>query len=286
MDKRIALAVAGIALVAGAFIVRGFVSPSQGSESDSYEQPELAAHYQAFMKAAPVDVATAKSALDSAEKEDPTNGYTDYLRASLFIKENDLASATSNVVKGNEKDNTIHYVEEGPAHEGMFTLNQMRRLSAYSGDIEDADPEQAEAYFQAVQDAGYRVAQMTPVTSLTLATGVSMIKNVQSGAIAYYQDRDETKLAEWKTWEAKFAEWDATFKDQMAEATGDVIREAIADLDLTEDEIMQVVYNQPLADKSKQKVVDERFEEILKREQEVLLELAKSILRPEDQNPT
>lgn len=280
MDKRIGLVIVGVVLIVGAVVARGLLAPSEPKRSGEHVDSTLAAHYEDFLDAAPLDPAQAMNSLEKAKRIDPDNGYTDYLAASLAIKNDDLAKATEAVQAGNSKSKVIHYIAGGPDHEGMSTLNQMRRLSGYAKTLGSAEEGEAEAFFLAVEDAGYRVAGMIPMTTLTVAAGVSMIKNVHSGAISYYEANEKTeKLKVWSEWAASFDEWSSGYTKAMAEANNDIIRDVAKELNLSDDEVKDIVHNVPLKDSAKQAQVDQLFEEMVEKEKAVLKDIVDGMPR-------
>jgi hypothetical protein len=264
----------GALLVVGVLVGRPALQRAMGGPSAAYVDPAYAEKMDMYLAAAPIDRKRAAVALEEARKMRPTNGYIDYLRASDAAQDRDLVNAIKYLEAGNQAPEVIHYIAEEPAHENQRTLSRLRHLTDLSDDVA-AKPE-SEPFLLALRATGYRVIRLEPITSLSVAGGLSLLKQV-------YADAENNPKIDQKTWAAEakaLREWDTVFKEEYRQLMPNIYRKLGEDAGLTESEIADVAKMKPLADSGKQAKVEEMARRVVAEEQIKLRELVAKLPVP------
>lgn len=275
------LLVAAVVLGAGAFYVRTVVESKAGERSatGAYVNPEIAEAYEAYLQAVN-DAAAARKALATAAEADPDNGYTDFLLATIEVDEGQTDKASEILERGAAKPKVIHYVATAQAHEGMTTLTRLRRFSMHGKDLADKDATTAERFFEAVREAGYKMATMEPVTVLGVGTAISVIRQNNGNAAEYFAAKGNAgKADEWSQRRDRFEAWSKDFNELVKEQVGQVVEEAGKRAGLTEAEIADVAMMKPLADPKRQEKVEQVMAEMLEEEKKLLRTLVAEMPR-------
>ncbi|MFZ4507575.1 MAG: hypothetical protein ACOYON_07760 [Fimbriimonas sp.] len=267
------LAIAGFLwFTRGAEILKSTDSPDQ-----KYVDATVGAAYQGVSETASLDQAKARAFLRTAEQAKPENAYTDYLRASVAAKEGDTAGATKALLAGNAKKEVIHYILELPAHENESSLSVLRALSNHGEKLASDKGEDAGAFFDALRVASYRIIGLEPITTLSVAAGVSLINQVYSDGITHFTKSAPETAKAWEKDRAAFKAWSKIYREKQSTQLGNVISEVGKEAGLSKAEIEDVALKKPLADTAKQAKVDELMAEVVVKEQKLLRDIVSDL---------
>lgn len=245
-----------------------------GSRGESaYVNEGIAGAYQEFYDKGTSDAAGALAALERAEKGDPANAYTQYLKASFYAQKGDLGAALEAMEKGHGMEKAVHYVATPPPGDPMQTLMRIRQLgfsTEKAGDLGERAPE----YFEAVKEVGVRVANSEPLTTLGVINGVGVIRRTLQSEIAYWEEKEDADRASGsKTKAEELAAWQEEFTAKLADSLVNLMTEAGKEAGLTEDELADYAAGKDLKDKGKQKKADAARVKFYEREISVLREM-------------
>ncbi len=273
MEKSILLSLGTLAAVGVTCLLVG----CGASQDASYINEPIAEAYQEFYDLGASDPAGAMAALERAEKADPANAYTQFLKASAMAQKDDLEGALSVMEEAVAMPKVVHYVKVPPPGDEMQSLMRIRQLG-FSTEKADKLGERAPDYFSAVKAVGAKVANSEPLTSLGVINGVGVIRRTLSSEVAYWEGRkDEAKAEEARARAEIFAEWQDAFTKSLSENLLNFMKEAGKAAGLSEQELMDYAGGKELADKGKQKRADEARQKIYEQEIESLRRSLKSM---------
>jgi hypothetical protein len=213
-------------------------------------------------------------------KSDPENGLTNYFLAALKANQSQLGPAIKALKEGNVANKVVYYIVEPPAHEMQTSLSTLRRLNLYAEKISTSKDKEAESYFRELRIAGYRIAAMEPPTTLTLATGMSILNGVYNRGDDFWKTRDPKTAEIWKKDRVAFKKWVEMYQARQAVLMQSIPKQVGKMVGLNEAEMNDVGMRRPLADAAKQAKVDEAMQSILQTERDTLIEVAKAIPVP------
>ncbi len=247
-----------------------------GGAGAPYVNQGIADDYQAFYDQGPTQPKAAMEALDRAQRSDPENAYTLYLKASAHAQAGDLQKALDLLKQGNQLQKTLIYVTAPPPEDAMPTLSRVRQLgftSSRAGDLGD----KAQEYLRAVRHMGRRVALAEPVSSLGVLNGAGIVRKTYESEIEYWtKAKDLAKADAVKEALATFVAWYKDLSRNLADTLKDLIREAAKEAGLTEKEMELYSRGGDLGDAGKQQRADAARRKMYEAEVAVLRsELAK-----------
>ncbi len=251
----------------------GEILKSNESPDQKYVDATVGAAFKGVAETASIEPAQAREFLKKAEEAKPDNGFTDYLRASVAAKEGDTAAATKSLVAGNAKKDVIHYIPELPAYENESSLSVLRALSNHGEKLATEKGPEAGEYFAALRTASYRIIGLEPITTLSVASGVSLINQVYTDGIKHYSKTAPETAKAWEKDQAVFKTWSKAYREKQSTQLGNVIGEVGKEAGLSKAEIEDVAIKKPLADEAKQAKVDELMAQVVVKEQKMLREI-------------
>lgn len=265
--------------------VAGYLWATRGSEmlrmnaalDQQYVDTTVGEAFRGVSETANVEPSKARELLKKAEEAKPENGYTDYLRAAIAAKEGDTAAATKSLLAGNEKKDVIHYIPELPAHENESSLSVLRGLSAHGEKLSKDNSAEAGEYYTALQVAGYRVIRLEPITTLSVAAGLSLVNQVYTDGIKHFAKASPETAKVWEKEQTTFKTWSKDYREKQSVQLGNVIYEVGKEAGLTKEEISDVAIRKPLADEAKQAKVDDLMLQVVVKEQKMLRELVSTL---------
>lgn len=242
-----------------------------GCKSDpDHIDTNLAKAYTDFYELGASDPEKALEALDRAERADPDNAYTQYLKASLPAQKGDLEKALALVEKGNMMEKSVIYCSVPPPGDDMSTLTRARQLG-FSTEKADKLGSKAEEYFLAVKRAGEKIAQSEPLTSLGVMNGIGIIRRTLGSEVSYWTKKKDEKRAKAAQEEADtFRTWQDGFTKTLSSNLVNMMEGAGKAAGLTSEELALYAAGKPLKDQSKQDKADKERLRLYDKELEAL----------------
>lgn len=284
MIKKYLPAIAFVLLVVAGFLWAsrgGDILKSNESPDQKYVDSTVGAAFKGVSETASIEPAKARQHLQTAEEAKPENGFTDYLRAAVAAKEGDTAAATKSLLSGNAKKDVIHYIPELPAYENESSLSVLRALSNHGEQLATEKGKDAGEYFAALRVASYRIIGLEPITTLSVASGVSLINQVYTDGIKHYTKSAPETANEWEKDQAAFKGWSKAYREKQSTQLGNVIAEVGKEAGLSKAEIEDVAIKKPLADEAKQAKVDELMAQVVVKEQKMLRDIVSTLPKVE-----
>jgi hypothetical protein len=198
----------------------------QSEPLPAYLNPSISEAYTRAYSLSASQPSQALAALQEAEKLDPDNGYTLYLRASLQVAANDVPGAVASLRAGNEKAKVIHYVATPPPGDAMSSLSRIRQLGYAKSQL---TPE----YVDEALMAGRRLIAAEPVTSLGVLAAASVMRNLYEVRIGM-ANKSNSEAARKEA--ARFRSWQDDLTAALKEVNVNLIDEAAREAGLTAEE--------------------------------------------------
>ncbi len=244
------------AILVLSFGIAGCGSRSISTSSEPYIRADIAECYANFYSKGVINAAAGAAAVTKAKSLDPKNGYTDYLAASLAAQNKDFETAKSELKKGNAADHVMLYMAT-PAPDGSSdTLNRIRQLGFSVSPSKDAGKTDLSYAFE-MGRMGKRIADSTPLTSLAVMTGASVMRRALQANLEYFRaTKDATRLKTADSQLKEFLKWNESLSRDLAETVKDMNKEAGKVAGLTEEELVDYAAGKPLKDQSKQTKAD------------------------------
>ncbi len=284
MIKKFLPAIAFVLLAVAGFLWAsrgGDILKSNESPDQKYVDATVGAAFKGVSETASFEPAKAREYLKTAEEAKPENGFTDYLRAAVAAKEGDTSAALKSLLAGNEKKDVIHYIPELPAYENESSLSVLRALSNHGEKLATEKGKDASDYFAALRLASYRIIGLEPITTLSVASGVSLINQVYTDGIKHYTKSAPEIAKAWEKDQAAFKSWSKSYREKQSTQLGNVIGEVGKEAGLSKAEIEDVAIKKPLADEAKQAKVDELMAQVVVKEQKMLRDIVSTLPKVE-----
>ena len=234
------------------FSVTCLIIGCSSSSGPEYINPKIAGYYSDFYSKSNSKAGGALDSLDLAEKEDPNNAYTMYLKASYYIDQNELDKGLSTLVKANALSKVLLCVTAEPPEDPIQTLSKIKRLGYGLDKLGKLGDQQAQ-YYAGIRKAGQKIANATPINSLSILAGVGLVRKGYEGEIAFRKERkDLAAVSSWQAKQKSFDTWEDALKKTMAANNGDATKEIALAVNLTPEEARDFSRGIALKDKAKQ----------------------------------
>lgn len=238
--------------------------------ASAFVDRRIAGWYEEFYNAGPTNAALAREALSKVMGADSENAYTHYLQASLQAQSGDLDGALQSVQRGNALKKVVIYVSAPPPEDSMQTLTRIRQLG-FTVDRSDGLGQKQLDYIRAIQAMGRRILEAEPLCSLSVVNGAGIVRKALQSEVAYWSaKKNKTEAEHTRKKLDEVEQWYDAFKKRLAEALGDLVREAgrAAGLDGKELELYAKGVN--LNDRAKQELADKFKKDLYAKEVEAL----------------